>query len=88
VGRKIGELARHVLVEVGEGRPVPWDAVDEIVDAVLDDELVRLALDVAEGGEHVVTRAVQLAAAVAVNANTMDTGDDDSGAEETKEEAS
>ncbi len=62
---------------MAEGRPVPWDSVELLVNAVLDLELVQLARAVTEGGPHAVMRAVQLAgtiaAAAAPDANTEPT---------------
>ena len=81
VGSSVVDLTRQVLLDVAEGREVPWGVVDELVEAVLDDEVVRLALAVAEGGEHAVSRAVQLAGVIAARSagSGEEPGDDAAG---------
>lgn len=55
--------ARAFLVAVAQGEATDGMA-EELASAVLDDELVRLALAVAAGGEHRWRRAIELAAAI------------------------
>ena len=53
----------HSLVAIAQGAS-PDELADELAAAVLDDELVRLALAVAAGGDHRWRRAIELAGAV------------------------
>ena len=46
------------------GGEAPDELADELAAAVLDDDLVRLALAVAAGGDHRWRRAIELAGAV------------------------
>ena len=55
--------ARALLVAVAQGES-PDELADELAAAVLDDELVRLALAVAAGGGHRWRRAIELAGAI------------------------
>jgi hypothetical protein len=55
--------ARAFLAAVAQGE-APDELADELAAAVLDDDLVRLALAVAAGGEHRWRRAIELAAAI------------------------
>ncbi len=55
--------ARAFLVALAGGE-APDELADELAAAVLDDDLVRLALAVAAGGEHRWRRAIELAGAI------------------------
>ena len=54
-------------MSVGSGE-VNGDALRLLADAVLDDERVKLALEVREGGPHAVRRAIELAALILADA--------------------
>ncbi|MCA9600012.1 MAG: hypothetical protein KC776_42205 [Myxococcales bacterium] len=71
MGRDLVPAARRVLVAVANGAQVPWDDVEALVDGVLADETVALALAVREAGQHAVLRAVQLAAVIAAAGATV-----------------
>ena len=51
--------ARAFLTAVAQGE-APDELADELAAAVLDDDLVRLALAVAAGGDHRWRRAIEL----------------------------
>ena len=55
--------ARAFLAAVAQGE-APDELADELAAAVLDDDLVRLALAVAAAGEHRWRRAIELAGAI------------------------
>jgi len=65
-GQRVGnaaELARNVIERVASGS-VTAGEIDALAAAVLDDELVRLALAVRAGGPHATRRAIELAALI------------------------
>ncbi len=62
------QAAREILLAVAAGEPPALPVISTLVQAVLADDLVQLALAVQRGGEHALSRAVQLAAAVSVHA--------------------
>ena len=57
------ELAELFLRACAAGAPCD-DLATALAECVLEDELVRLALDVLDGGEHRYARATELASAV------------------------
>lgn len=61
------EHAKRVIETLASGR-TDRSAIEGLADAVLNDERVRLALEVREGGPHAVRRAIELAALILADA--------------------
>lgn len=59
--------AKRVIETLASG-DTHRDAIEGLADAVLNDERVRLALEVREGGPHAVRRAIELAALILADA--------------------
>ena len=61
---EIVSAARRFLSAVASGETLTREMLCELADVVLESEVVRLAREVREGGEHAVRRAIELAAVV------------------------
>jgi hypothetical protein len=60
--------ARLLLTLTAQGAPIPAALLDQLAAVVLDQEIVRLALEVRAGGPHRLRRALELAAALCTRA--------------------
>lgn len=63
-GGNLVEIARRVVLGLCDGDPTAWELAQQLAEAVLDDEFVRLALEVRANGPHVNRRALELATAI------------------------
>ena len=65
------EAAQRLIVAVASGT-IDGDVLRTLADAVLNDERVRLAREVTEGGPHATRRAIELAALILADASAVD----------------